>query len=334
MGHWTRRVAGLVVAAVGMAFIVIVAVDGLFAVGPAFDRMSNGFRPIMKPVPIASLQADLNGLGAVDGEFTKTAVPELSAALHMTPTAFGAEVQQTFPAVAAGMQQLPTIVSSFQGVVGTLKAEQGRFALADAIPTASLPAATIPWLMLVVGIVLVCLGLLIAFRPGRTVPAVSLALGALLVIAPLVLSLPQKASAADLMNAHLKPLYTQRMLTGAQTSLAAVGTMGNEMQAKMLPALGRQLDMSAAQLQGFLAQNLPATAAAMKAMPASMGRFENLVRVFQAHLADYNAIKSVAFVPIVWTMILGGIAIVLGGLAALLMPSRRPASTPAARMNA
>src|SRR5207302_8792698 len=95
----------------------------------------------------------------------------------------------------------------FGGVVGTLAAEQGRFASADAIPTTSLPATTVPWGLLVAGIVLLGLGIVVAIRPGRVLALVAVALGALLVVVPLSLSLPHKASAADTMNAHLKPVY-------------------------------------------------------------------------------------------------------------------------------
>ncbi len=62
MHTWQRRTAGGLVAAVGAAFIVTVIVGSLFSVGPAFEGMSDGFRPIMKPAPIGQLQSDLKGL--------------------------------------------------------------------------------------------------------------------------------------------------------------------------------------------------------------------------------------------------------------------------------
>ena|SRR6266511_408947 len=258
MHAWQRRTAGLLVAAVGAAFIVVVAVNHLFSVGPAFERMSDGFRPAMKPAPIARLQNDLTGLNAVSEEFGTKAVPMLSQALGMTPEEFTAFMGTQYPDVAAGVQQLPGIVSQFQGVVGTLDAEQGRFARADAIPTSNLPATTIPWGLLVAGIVLLAVGIVVAIRPGRLVAGLAVALGALLIAVPLAISLPQKASAADTMNDHLQPVYTAEMLTGAKSALTTVGAMGEQMQTKMLPDLGQQLGMDQQQLQAFFAENLPA----------------------------------------------------------------------------
>ena len=313
MHTWQRRTAGWLVAAVGAAFIVTVIVGSLFSVGPAFERMSDGFSPIMKPAPIGQLQSDLKGLSAVSAEFGTKAVPMLSQALKMSPEQFRAYMGQQYPAMATGMKQLPAIVTQFQGVVGTLQAEQGRFARADAIPTSNLPATTVPWGLLAAGIVLLGLGLLMAVRPTRLWAGLAVAVGASLLVGSLALSLPGKASASDTMNNHLKPVYTAQMLTGAKGALTVVGAMGQEMQTKMLPALGRQLGMDQAQLQGFLTQNLPATAAGIQVMPQALARFDGLLKTFDAHLADYDTLKPVSFVMVVWIMIAGGIVALLAG---------------------
>jgi hypothetical protein len=323
MHTWQRRTAGLLLAAVGGAFIVVVIVNRLFSVGPAFERMSDGFRPAMKPVPIAQLQKDLNGLSAVSTEFGTKGVPMLSQAVKMTPEQFRAFMGEQYPAVATGMTQLPAIVTQFRGVVGTLSAEQGRFARADAIPTSNLPATTVPWGLFIAGIVLVVLGAIVVVRPARLWAWLAVGFGAILIAASLAFSLPQKASAADTMNLHLQPVYTVQMLTGAKGALATVGAMGEQMQSKMLPALGQQLGMDQAQLQSFLQANLPAMAAGIQAMPQAMGRFQTLLTVFDRHLADYTTLKPVAFVPIVWTMIAGGIAALLAGAWALVVSGRK-----------
>jgi hypothetical protein len=324
MHTWQRRTVGVIVAAVGIAFIVAVIVNELFTVGPAFERMSDGFRPAMKPAPIAQLQTDLKGLSAVSTEFGTKGLPMLSQALKMTPEQFTAFMGQRFPAVATGMQQLPAIVTRFQGVVGTLQNEQGRFAKADAIPTSGLPATTVPWGLLGAGIVLLGLGLAVVARPVRLLIGVAAFVGALLVVVSFAFSLPQKASAADTMNTHLQPVYTQQMLTGATSALTTVGAMGQQIQADMLPAFGRQLGMDQQQLGSFLQQNLPAMAAGLQSMPAARGRFQNLVTTFGAHLADYDTLKPVAFVPIVWTMIAGGIVVLVVTGLGLVVVRREP----------
>lgn len=318
-----RRVAGIVVALVGVVFLGSVIVNDLFAVGSAFERMSDGFRPVMAPEPIATLEQDLAGLQAVSDEFGTTAVPLISDALGMTAEGFTAFMGEQSPDVATGVQQLPDIVASFEGVVGTLEAELERFADADAIPTSSLPATTVPWGLTIAGVVLLVLGAAIALQPGRGLAIGAVFVGALLIAAPLAMSLLGKASSADTMNENLKPVYTAEMLEGAQQSLAVVGAMGTQMQEAMLPTLGQQLGMDEAQLQAFLEENLPAMAGTMAGMPDAMDRFTATVETFQAHLDDFETLKPVAFTPIVWTMLLGGVVALLAGAWAVIAAGGR-----------
>jgi hypothetical protein len=310
----TRKVAGGIVALVGVVFLVSIVMNDLFAVGPAFEDLADGFRPIMQEDALAALEQDLQGLAAVAEEFPAQAVPMMSQALGVTPEEFTAGMQEQYPNVATGMEQLPSVIESFEGVVATLQAEIDRFASADAIPTEDLPATTIPWAMLVAGIVLIGLGIAIALTTGRWAPITAIVVGALLVVVPVALSLPSKAADADQMNENLKPVYTAELVSGAQQGLQVVGAMGEQMQNEMLPALAQQLGMDEAALQGFLQENLPATAGAIGAMPDAMGRFTSVVETFDAHLEDYQTISDVAFVPIVWTLIIGGAVALLAGI--------------------
>ena len=191
-----RRIAGVLIAVVGVVFLGSVIVNDLFSVGPAFDRLSDGFRPIMASEPIATLQQDLAGLQAVSEEFATTGVPMISQALGMTPEEFGPFMTQQFPEVATGLEQLPAVVESFQGVVATLEAEQERFEKADAIPTSSLPATTVPWGLTIAGVAFLAIGVLIAIRPGRALPIAAVVVGAVLAAGSFLVSLPDKAAAA------------------------------------------------------------------------------------------------------------------------------------------
>ncbi|MEP7368746.1 MAG: hypothetical protein ABI662_03765, partial [Dermatophilaceae bacterium] len=188
------------------------------------------------------------------------------------------------------------------------------FASADAIPTESLPATTVPWALLGAGILVFLIGLAM-LRSPKAGGAVALVVGLLLVLLPMALSLPGKAADADQLNANLKPVYSQALVDNATGALGTIGAMGAEMQGKMLPALATQLKMSPAQLQSFLGANFPATAQALQTMPASMGRFNGLVKVFDNNLANYETLKPVGLERLIWIMIgSGGLVALLGGL--------------------
>jgi hypothetical protein len=307
-----RKAVAVLMMLVGAAFIVTTLVANLFSVGPSFDRLTDGFRPAMTQQAIAADRSDIKGLAAAGSEVQTKFLPTMASQLGLTPAQMNTAMQRQFPAVATGVSALPTIAVTFNGLVTTLDQQRALFASADAIPTKDLPARTVPWALLAAGIIVVGLGIYTWFAP-RAGATVALVVGATLIAVPLILSLPQKASDADQLNANLKPVYTQALITQGGGALTTLSAMGSQMQTTMLPALATQLKVQPAALQASLGQNFPATAAALKNMPAALTRFQGLIAMFRSHLNDYNTLKPVSFVPIVWLMIGGGIALMLLG---------------------
>ncbi len=308
------KVAALLVMLVGAGLVATTLISNLFAVGPAFENLIGDFRPALTQSSINTARTDIAGLSAVQQEFSTKLAPALSQQLKMTPEQFNGFVSKNFPAVAAGMGALPTAVPTFNALINTLDKQRPLFASADAIPTSSLPATTVPWGMLGAGILVLLIGLAM-LRSPKAGGAVALVVGLLLVLLPLALSLPGKAADADQLNANLKPVYTQALVDNATGALATIGAMGTEMKTTMLPALATQLKMSPEQLQTFLGANFPATAAALQTMPASMERFNGLVKVFDNNLGNYGTLKPVGLERLIWIMMgAGGLIAVLGGL--------------------
>jgi len=302
---------------IGAGLVAITLISNLFAVGPAFENLIVDFRPALTQSAIDTARADITGLSAVQSEFTTKLAPALSQQLKMTPAQFNTFVSQNFPAVAAGMNALPSVVPTFNGLIDTLDKQRPLFASADAIPTKSLPATTVPWVLFGTGLLVFLIGILM-LRSPKAGGAAAIVVGLLLLLAPIALSLPAKAADADQLNANLKPVYTQTLVTNATGALATIGAMGNEMQTKMLPALAIQLKMTPQQLQTFLGSNFPATAQALETMPASMERFNGLVKVFDKNLGNYNTLKPVGLAKLILIlMIAGGLVAGLGALSVL-----------------
>lgn len=299
---------------VGVGLVAITLMSNLFVVGPAFENLIGDFRPALTQSSISTARTDIAGLSAVQNEFSTKLAPALSQQLNMTPEQFNGFVTQTFPTVAAGMGALPAAVPTFNGLINTLDKQRPLFASADAIPTTSLPATTVPWGMLGAGILVFLIGLAM-LRSPKAGGAAALLVGPLLLVLPLALSLHSKAADADQLNANLKPVYTQALVNNATGALGTIGAMGTEMKTKMLPALATQLKMSPEQLQTFLGSNFPATAQALQTMPASMERFNGLMKVFDTNLGNYETLKPVGLERvIVILMIAGGLVGTLGAL--------------------
>lgn len=301
-----RRVPAFIIGGVGVLLILMTLTTNLFSVGPAFERLTDDFRPEFKSSEVAALRQDVNGLAATQAEFTTKAVPALATALNVTPEQFQAQLAQKYPAVAAGVQIAPAVTQEFNGVLNLIDQERERFTDADAIPTKSLPANTVPWGLAVGGLACIGAAFLVARRTGAVLAVV---LGLALVVAPLVMTVPSKADAADTMNAHFKPVYTAEFVGKAQQSLVAMKAMGAELQTKLTPDLAAQMRMTPAQLQGYLQANFPTLTAGMAAMPAAFARFDNLVNAFESSLDNYDTLKPVSLVPIVWATIVAGLLV-------------------------
>lgn len=320
---WPRAVAAGLMVLLGGSFVVVTLMANLFHVGPAFDRLTEGFRPIMTAQAIQTDRQDIAGLSAAGTEIQTKLLPALSQQLNFTPGQMAGMLNVQFPDVAAGLNAIPKITPTFSGLVTTLDQQRPLFRSADAIPTKSLPAATVPWALLAVGVIIIGCGVFVFYTP-RATTLIATTLGVVLIAGPLALGMVNKASNADQLNKNLKPVYTQQLVTQAGDSVKTLSAMGKQMQTKMLPVLAAQLKMQPAQLQTFLDQNFPATAAALEGLPAALGRFQVLVGTFDKHLSDYNTMKPVSFVPIVWLMIGGGIALLLLGGAGMLITRKHP----------
>ena len=82
---------------------------------------------------------------------------------------------------------------------------------------------------------------------------------------------------------------------------------------EMLPALAQQLEMQPDELSGFIGENFPAMAGVMANMESTMGRFQGMVTSFDSNLDNYETLKPVKFVPIIWTLIVAGVGLVIFG---------------------
>lgn len=323
----SKRLPAFGVIAIGVIVLIVLFANNLFTVGTAFEELTDAFRPIMTDEAIETAQADVAGLGAVSEEFNTQLGPAVAEALQMTPDELNVFMGTNFPAVAAGVAALPDIVTQFTGVVGLLAEQQSNFEQADAIPTSSAPASTVPWIILLIGVGAIVVAILMLGRV-RQAWLIAVGFGVLVVVFSVALSFLPKSSAADDMNEALKPVYTEELVAGSAQALGVVGAMGQQMQNEMLPALAQQLGMDEAAMQQFLGQ-FPATAAALGGLGDSLGRFQSMVTAFDSQLDNYNTIKNTQLYPIALVVLIGGLLIIVCGVWAF-MADRKEDDVPTA----
>jgi len=92
-------------------------------------------------------------------------LPALAGALKMDPAQFQNFLSQNCPDVATGVRALNTALPRFQGLVGGIEGNVGRFQLASGIPTSHTATTTRTLWFLVPGAASVAAGVLgLAFR--------------------------------------------------------------------------------------------------------------------------------------------------------------------------
>ncbi|HMC53116.1 MAG TPA: hypothetical protein VKI64_10180 [Acidimicrobiales bacterium] len=156
-----------IVLVVGLVMAIGSLVISLPAKTQGVDNLTNDFRPAFRPAALAQSRQDMDTVKAMAAELDAKAIPALAAQFHTTPDQFRASLASGFPAVGAGMRQLPTILSYFDGVVGGLQAQAGNFHLADAIPAKPFPATFVTYLFLLPGLALAGAAALGLVRPAR-----------------------------------------------------------------------------------------------------------------------------------------------------------------------
>jgi hypothetical protein len=156
-----------------------------------------------------------------------------------------------------------------------------------------------------------------------------LAIGLLLVVAPFVISLPSKASAGERMMNGFQPIMQPKQVqitadyydnvftklrpialafnantvgrfTNYQKGLAAL----QKEEPNLIPALATGLGMTPQQVQQFLAQQFPAFAQMLEALPQMNTDFTNMVGLMQENVGTFKRVPAGLdhYKPLVRTM--------------------------------
>ncbi len=288
------RIITVVALVVGVVLVAIPIATNLFSKASAVDDLTDDLRPVFTDEQLTQADADMTAIEAMAAQLGGEAIPALAEQFGATPEAFAEGLATDHPAVGAGMQQLPVILPYFRQIVDGLRAEQGDFHLADAIPTKDLPAIVVPFLFLVPGLVLVAVaGLALVRSRPRLVLPVALAIGAVLVIAPLVLCVPAKTQAVDDLTDAFRPTFSPEGLATTRQHLDTVHAMVDELVGQALPALAAGLSMPAADFQAFLGEQFPDVATGLGSIDAILGRFDGLVAAVESDATSFHRADSI-----------------------------------------
>lgn len=331
-----RRIAGVVGLVVGLFLVISPFALDYPAKTQGVDDLTDRFRSTFRDDGLARIRSDMDEVNAFVTEFEQKAAPAIAQALTdagvlKSADEFGPFVGENFPAVAAGLSQFDDpILPYFNTVVDGLEANQHDFERADAIPSSWLPATSVHWILVILGLVAIAISGWCLLGGGRIATASIGALGVAIIIVALVLQVPGKSKSVDNLTDDFRSVFSSQGAALTRDRFEVIKATGAELQGKMVPALADALKMTPEQLGRFLGGRFPAVAKGLGDLDGIVERFEGLVANVETSTEAFARADSIptagrATVWFPWHLLAPGIVLALaGGLGLTLGRARQP----------
>src|SRR2546423_2687518 len=106
-----RKAVATVAVVCGLGLLVLPFALSLFDRAPAGERVTNRFRETMSVHGLQALATNFRTIGAMLDQFVHQTSPQLARELHMSRREYNAFLARHAPGVAAGVKQLPPLVT-------------------------------------------------------------------------------------------------------------------------------------------------------------------------------------------------------------------------------
>jgi hypothetical protein len=333
----TCRIGLIVVLPIALGLAVGTQDTELPAKFQALDDLTGAFRPAFRADDLAHTRADMNTLSALGEQLTTDALPSLAEQLGTTPEQLVTSLGQDYPAVGAGLQQLPTILRRSDALVGRMETHADDFHEADAIPAGDLPATVVPYLGLLPGVLVAALAgfALLTGKVVRGALCAAALAGVALAVTPLVLSVPSKAQAVDDLSNAFRPALSAEGSARLREDMVVVHALTDQLLTEVLPELGGPGTRSD-QVQRIFGQDLPAVVTGVEQLPQVLTRLDGLVDSITANVENFARADSIptADLPTTvlhWLFVVPGVLLFLVASTALL--GARSSGAPSPRLN-
>ena len=323
-----RKLSLLLVIVVGAFWLV-----GAFALDypaktQAVDDLTGALRPAFTDGGLAQANADVATATTFASDFQTKAVPVLAQRLGVTADDLVTTVATDYPAVGAGLDQLPEILGYFGGVQQTMAAQQPSFQRADAIPTTELPNTTVHWLFVALGVGAIAIGGAGLATRGRALPSAAAVFGVGVIATTLLLSVPAKTTAVDELTAAFRPVFTAQGAAQARGYVDTLQAMQGQLTTEALPGVATMLGVTPEELGATLAADVPTVSAGLEQLPAVLSRIDALVTTVEANIHNFELADSMptAGLPttaVTWQLVLPAGGLIVVGAAAIATSRRR-----------
>jgi hypothetical protein len=314
-----RRLVSVLAVACGIGLVVVCLSYSFFARASDGDHITDRFRTTMSAEGLVALDANFQTIKGLGDGFLEQAAPAFAKQLGMTPAQFEAFARANFPVVGEAFDAVPPAIALVDPVIPRLKASREDFEKVDDIPGLGLPIPAVPWMMVLVGGLLVMAGILGLAQPG-TLPTLAVLLIALgMIVVPFALSLTSKAAAADRIVKVGDASLSRQAADTATATVDLLNRLVPEVQTKVVPALAARLHTTPAALGAAIARDYPGMAKGLQDWPKIAPSAAALAANQRASVDEAAAMDDLPFTALPWFVIAPGIALALLASAALLV---------------
>jgi hypothetical protein len=314
-----RRAALIVVLVMGVVAVVGTLAINLTGKTGGVDRLTHNLKPAFEPKARAQVKTDAGTVQKMYDQLTTEAIPALAGQLKVSVPDFQQGLAEQYPKVAAGLQALPADLKWFGPIVVGLQTQPENFKKADAIPLSFLPARTVPWLLIVPGLLSALAAGVALARGGEWTTralATGAVCGAVLIVGALVCNVPGKAKAVDRLTDTFRPAFTDSGVRQSQEAIDRIDAMVAEFKTQALPGLAKQLNAPVDAFGAQLAEQFPAVGTGLAESDRIVAEFHGLVDATAANkrnfrLADTIPLSSTPTTALVWFFIVPGLILLL-----------------------
>jgi hypothetical protein len=305
-----RRGTVAVIAAIGVALVVMPFAFNMFNKTPKGAVMIAGFKPYMTTARLSGYQSELRQINAGERQ-TDTSVAAYLGGGTANRTAFARE----YPDFVSFDQQWPAIDSKMTGLMNQVQGNLGNYLAVAALPSFKL----FPWFFVIPGVLIAAGAIAALVRPARWRRCrwLLVILGLGLIAAPGIFQMFQRAPDGGRMMNAFEHIETTQNVQQIQGYFGSMADGQGAIRLEIVPALEKS-GLSPAEI----AHKFPAVATLDGDWVHILNDMTPMIGAMSDNVANYQAIASLPPFPLFpWFFVLPG-ALVAG--LALVGGSGRP----------
>jgi hypothetical protein len=313
------RIALFAVFVVGAVTVIGTLAFNMTGKTAGVDRLTHNLKPDFAPATAQRVAKDAGTVAAMSAQLRGEAIPALASKLHLSVAQFDGVLANQYPQVAVGIQDLPADLTWFSPIVKGLKTEAGSFSKADAIPLSGIPARTVPWLLILPGLLaLGFAGFALAGRvPAVRALAVAGACGGVLIVGALVCGVPGKAAAVDDLHQAFGPYFSPSGVAHSEASINRISNMVTQFKTEAVPGLAKDFKVPPSAFAAQLATGFPAIGTGLTQSSRIITEFKGLVSQTAANQNNFKLATAIPFgqssptTDLTWVFIIPGLLLLL-----------------------